>query len=184
MKRDEPYAPSIKSSNPPLGLLFRLATAKDRDAIAALMAERNPDRDLSEVTKGTDKELLRVASEPNYRLYVADLDGEVLGFCRFYHSSGLPREKKIYPSPEGWYAMGIMVHPKYRRQGIARFLSLNRIKALKEMGVKEIYSVVDAKNMTSMRMHREFRFNEISTAPGFLHIRFEAGSGSLFQMLI
>ncbi len=27
------------------------------------------------------------------------LENEIVGLCRFYHSSGLPSHKKIFPSP-------------------------------------------------------------------------------------
>ncbi len=184
MKRDEPFDPSIKSSLPPEGLKFRLASQADCDAIAALMAERNPNRELFEVIKGTERELSRVSPDSDYKLYVAELNGEVLGFCRFWHSSGLPAARKTFPAPEGWYAMGIMVHSKSRRKGIARFLSVNRVDALRELKIGEIYSIVDAKNLTSLRMHQDFGFEEIARAPGFLHIKFEAGTGSLFRLTI
>lgn len=182
MKRDEPFDPTTRSTNPPENLKFRLAVISDRETISKLMAERNPDRAISEVLKTTDRELQIVATDEKYRLYVADLDGVVLGFCRFYHSSGLPQSKKTYPAPEGWYGMGILVDSHMRRRGIAKFLSLNRLKILKEIGVKEIYSVVDAQNLTSIRMHLKFGFEQIATAPGFLHIGFEGSSGILFRM--
>lgn len=184
MKIDQPFNPSSKSSNTPKGLTFRLATRKDCSAITNLMAERNPSFDISQLLSNTNRELDRLESDANYKLCVAELNNEVVGFCRFYHSSGLPSHKNIYPSPEGWYGMGIMVDSKFRRQNIARFISLSRIDVLKKMGVKEFYSIVDSNNLTSMKMHQEFGYLEISRAEGFLHLKFNEGKGILFKLNI
>ncbi|MEK7355471.1 MAG: GNAT family N-acetyltransferase, partial [Bdellovibrionota bacterium] len=99
-------------------------------------------------------------------------------------SAGLPEAKKRFPAPEGWYAMGILIDARFRRSGIARFLSDSRIETLKELGAKEYYSIVDRKNQTSIHMHRRFGFEEIEKGPGFLHIEFESGSGILFRKTI
>lgn len=77
-----------------------------------------------------------------------------------------------------------MVSTKFRRQNIARFISLNRIEVLKQMNVKEIYSIVDSNNLTSMKMHQEFGYIEIARADGFLHLKFNEGNGVLFKLTI
>lgn len=184
MKINEPFNPSLKSTGIPLGLSFRLADPKDCHAISHLMAERNPSVNISQILSNTNRELDRLEKDSNYKLCVAELNNAVVGFCRFYHSSGMPEHKKIYPSPEGWYGMGIMVDSKFRRQNIARFISLSRVEVLKKMGVKEIFSIVDSNNLTSMRMHQEFGYIEISRAEGFLHLKFDEGTGSLFKLTI
>jgi len=184
MKQDSPFDPTTKSKAPPSNLKFRIVDRNDRDAITALMAIRNPQVDLTHISEKMDKELDLVETDPTYRLYVAELDGKVVGFCRYYHSSRLPDSKKVYPASEGWYGMGIMVDPTIRRQGIARFITLNRLKVLKESGVTEFYSIVDANNFTSLKMHRKFGFEEVGRAEGFLHIKLESSDGFLFKKLI
>jgi RimJ/RimL family protein N-acetyltransferase len=184
MKKDEPFNPSSKSSKIPFGLTFRLALRTDCAAITDLMVERNPSIDISKLLSNTNQEIDRLESDINYKLYVAELDDEVVGFCRFFHSSGMPPHKKIFPSPEGWYGMGILVNSKFRRQNIARYISLSRIEILKNMEVKELYSIVDSNNLSSMKMHREFGYKEISRADGFLHLKFIEGAGVLFKINI
>ncbi len=184
MKRDEPFNPLSKSADTPLGLKFRLAERKDCSAVSKLMSERNPTIEASQILSNINRELDRVETDSNYKLYVAELKNEVIGFCRFYHSSGMPAQKKIYPSPEGWYGMGIMVDSKFRRQNIAHFISLSRIEVLKKMDVREFYSIVDSNNLTSMRMHQEFGYIEISRAEGFLHLKFNEATGVLFKLII
>jgi ribosomal protein S18 acetylase RimI-like enzyme len=181
MKTNEPYNDSIKSSAPSSELVFRIAETKDLDAVINLMAERNPTQDTEKIRQTSLREISLNSSDPKYRLFVADINGSVVGLCRYYHSEGLPKEKLLYPAPVGWYCMGLLVDKEMRRQGIARFLFENRLKAMKDSGATIIYSMVDEDNKASMKMHKSFRFQEIERAQGFLHIKFDE-AGVLFQM--
>lgn len=183
-KRDEPYNPNIKSRAAPAGLMFRIATLEDCEALSCLMAERNLHQSAEFISKQTEREIGLNETDPKYRLFVAELLGRVVGLCRYFHSSGLPIEKIRFPAPAGWYCMGILVSADFRRQGIARFLFQERLKSLKEHGATTIYSVVDANNLASVRMHQEFGFKETNRAAGFLHIAFESGSGIFYEMEI
>jgi ribosomal protein S18 acetylase RimI-like enzyme len=184
MKVDEPFDPSIISAESPEGLKFRIARPHDREAIAAMMSERNPDQRFSEVLEKTDREIVTTEKDSGYCLYVAELNGPIAGLCRFYDSKGVATSKKIFSSPEGWYAMGILVNSKFRRRNIARFLSESRVRVLTGLGATEIYSIVDSKNLTSIRMHQKFGYTEMAKGPGFLHIKPESGSGILFRLSI
>lgn len=185
MKRDEPFNPNQQKKPTPEGLRYRLANEHDRSTLIKLSAERNPSTPIETIEKQVDRELKTLSEDSRYRLYVAALDGEgVIGFCRFYHSGGLPIERKKFPAPEGWYAMGIFVEPKYRGRGVARFLSERRIQSLKKLGALEYFTIVDNKNQTSLKMHKSFDFEAIEQAPGFLHIKFESDTGTLFRKRI
>lgn len=181
MKIDEPFNPESAGQDLPEDILCRPALLSDRDSIARLMALRNPETPFDETLKQTEKELTITQTDSSYRILVAEVDGQVLGFCRFYNSKGLPPQKKIHVAPEGWYAMGTLIDPMMRRRGIARFLSEERFNVLRTMGVTEVYSMVDGTNQTSLQMHREFGYEQMATAPGFLHITFECGEGHLFR---
>jgi L-amino acid N-acyltransferase YncA len=184
MKRDEPFNPHYKSSEIPNGLIFRSAERKDLSAVCNLMAERNPTLEFSQVYATTNREFERLETDPSYKIYVADLTNEVVGFCRFFHTAGMPENKKIYPSPEGWYGMGIIVAPLFRRKNIARFIASGRVEVLKKLGVQEFYSIVDRANLTSMKMHQELGFVEVSRETGFLNLKFHEGMGCLFKLTI
>jgi ribosomal protein S18 acetylase RimI-like enzyme len=184
IKVDEPYNPEIKRKPLPFNIVFRLIKRSDFDAIVKLSSLRNPTQSIDDIKKNTDKEITNVETDPNYQLYVCDLNGEIIGFCRFYNCASLPESKRTYPAPDGWYGMGIMVAPNWRRHGIANFMTINRFKILKERGIQELYSIVDAKNLTSIRMHESFGFQKIKEAKGFLHVKLESGKGYLFMKII
>ncbi|MEK7356775.1 MAG: hypothetical protein AAB250_10015, partial [Bdellovibrionota bacterium] len=78
MKRDEPFDPDRTSSQLPEGLSYRIAIDGDRNALVELSAERNPTTTLEDVIKKTERELRTVVSDPKYKLFVADLKGEVV----------------------------------------------------------------------------------------------------------
>lgn len=183
-KTNEPFKPDLKSKKPPPNLIFRLVKRSDRNAIVDLTSLRNPNQLLADIQKKTDQEILNVETDSNYLLYVTEHDGQVIGFCRFYNCTALPETKRIYPAPDGWYGMGIMVAPEMRRHSIARFMSINRFNILREKGVSEIYSIVDANNLTSQRMHEKFGYEKVSEAEGFLHVKLESGRGYLYRKTI
>jgi RimJ/RimL family protein N-acetyltransferase len=184
MKRNEIYDPLKKSATHPTNLQFKLAGVENRVAITALMAERNPTISEAELMRKTDREIELNSIDPQYRLFVAELDGQVLGICRHFHSDRLADKKIIFPAPSGWYGMGILVSPAFRRQSIARFLCQNRFACLAKQGVKLFYSIVDSENLASIKMHEEFGYIEIQRAQGFLHVKLEGGEGILYQKTI
>jgi RimJ/RimL family protein N-acetyltransferase len=182
MKNNATYTPNLKSSAPPTGLLFRLAISSDRRSISKLMYERNPTLCEDEVLRKTDREISLTATDPKYRLFVSELDGKVIGLCRYFHSTGLLQDKILYPAPSGFYCMGTLVESKWRRQGIARFLFEHRLLDLRKNGKQTIYSTADSENLASIRMHETFGFKEVSRATGFLNLKFESDEGILYQM--
>ena len=181
MKIDEPFNPNTKSSTVPDNLLFELADEGHLEAICILMAERNPLSDISEIKKKTEKEISLNKTDHEYRLFVATINNEVVGLCRFYHSRGLSKEKIKFNSPEGWYAMGILVSSQFRRKNIAKFLFQERLKILKQLKATTLYSIVDTNNQTSMHMHKEFGFVEHLRGKGFLHLDFKDSEAVLFK---
>lgn len=178
------FDPSIKSGEPPKGLIFRPAEVKDMDAISSLMLERNPERNQEAVRKISENEILKNTTTEDYRIFIAEYEGRVVGFCRCYHSQTIPPEKIRYSGPEGWYCMGLMVSTQMRRRGIARFLFRNRLEYLKQVGVKVVYSMVACDNLASISMHQDFGYQEIDRAAGFLHIHFLDAQGVLYRRLV
>ena len=184
MKADEPFNPNIKSATTPSDILFKLADNEHIDSICNLMVERNPLDKIEDIKKKTEREISLNTNDPEYWLYVAVIENEVVGLCRFYHSRGLPKAKIKFDSPEGWYAMGTLVSQKHRRKSIAKFLFQERLKVLKGFNASALFSIVDANNSTSVKMHQEFGFEESDRAEGFLHLDFPEAGAILFKLKI
>ncbi len=184
MKVDEPFDSSRKSIEPPEGLEFKIAALEHVRELVEIMRERNPEISYETMDKKIRREINLNENDPFYWLYVSILDGKVVALCRFFHSTGIPSEKKKYPSPEGWYGMGTLVAKGYRRQGIARFIFGERIKILKGLKADRLFSIVDRNNLASMRMHQKFGFREIALGKGFLHLSFEETEGVLFEVKV
>ena len=111
---------------------------------------------------------------------MAKLDDEVIGFCRFFHSNQIPKEKINFEYIDGYFCMGMIISESYRRRGVARYLSRIRQNHLYDLGVQNIYSLVAMDNPTSIKMHQDFGFSKIKEGSGFLNIKFDCGSGILF----
>jgi ribosomal protein S18 acetylase RimI-like enzyme len=184
MKINEPFNPDIKSVPVPKDVTFQVADETHIQGICHIVAERNPLDSIESIKKKTEREISLNLNDLEYRLFVATIGEEVIGLCRFYHSRGLPKEKIKFASPEGWYAMGILVSQEHRRKNIARFLFQERLKVLKKFNAQSLYSIVDANNETSIKMHQEFGFEEISRAEGFLHLSFQNDGAILFKYWI
>ena len=75
-----------------------------------------------------------------------------------------------YTAPEGWYLLGIVVYPKYRRLGVGSKLIDVRVNWAKEnSNDKKIYFYTNPKNITSMAFHEDLGFRKVGkdlTFPG------------------
>jgi ribosomal protein S18 acetylase RimI-like enzyme len=63
--------------------------------------------------------------------------------------------------PTGWYLRGLKVHPDWRRQGLARQLTLKRMDWL-SLRSKQIYVFLDDQNKPSLGMYYELGFKDKS----------------------
>lgn len=162
-------------------LVISLAKESDVLAMSKLMLQVHPDMKFDELVARTQKEIVYNQSSKRYRLLVARLDDKVVGFSRFYHSDELKKEKHIYPSPSGFYCMGTIVDPNYRRNKIATELSLHRVKLMQILGAQCAYSGVAATNVASIKMHEAFGFTKVSEIEGFLKVKFNCGAGFLYK---
>ncbi len=183
-KKNEPFNPNMESGEPSGNLEFKKAGFEHIKEIFELMFLRNPEMDREKLLKRTEKEVIELNDGVDYGVFVALLNSKVVGFCRFYNSQSVPKDKIKFPALEGFYCMGMMVDSKFRRQGVAKYLSGKRFEWLRTMDVKETYSVVAIDNPTSINMHKSFGFVEIDRAEGFLTISFECGEGLLFKKKI
>ncbi|OUR95722.1 hypothetical protein A9Q84_14570 [Halobacteriovorax marinus] len=180
MKVDEPFDNSVKSFDLSKELTFSLAVTEDVESVFELMSERNPKMDKKSLRVNVEREIQEYCDGKVYGVFVAKLKGRVVGFCRYYHSESVPKEKIKFESPSGYYGMGIVVSSDMRRHGIAKFLSKKRFEWLRDLGATCLYSCVAMGNETSQRMHEGLGFVRLGEIDGALTVVFDEMGGVLF----
>lgn len=109
-------------------------------------------------------------------LFVADLDGEIVGFG--WVSWLTPVAHGGRNAPDGWYLSGMVIAPGVRRRGVGRRLTQARIRWALERG-GGVHYVVAGSNRASRDLHAALGFVEVSDdfcVPGVV---FSRGDGLL-----
>ena len=146
-----------------------------------LPIERDPDLSYEKIHHRTFKEISLFCNEKDYRIFVAEYANEVIAFGRCFHMETITPSKVIFPSPAGFFCMGTIVSPKFRRRGVANLLFQSRFDWLKSIGATEVYSAVSSDNPSSLKMHEKLGFNFIDKVPGVHIIKFDNGEGFLYK---
>ena len=84
-------------------------------------------------------------------------------------------------SDDGWYLMGVMVHPKYRRQGIGEQLTRRRIKWL-ESRARKVRYFTQADNKVSRGLHDKFGFKALRLVDSIAGLRFGENEKLVFEL--
>lgn len=170
------YEPQVRSS---LNYQVQLLSANPShvEGVAKLIAERNEIK-LSGLIANLERAFKRAANgKINFHMFVA-MDGySVVGYgkCQWLSASTI---EGAYGMDDGWYLMGIIVDPRYRRQGIGRRLCEARIRWIKQHA-DNAFCYVNALNEVSIRLHKYLGFREISRKFGFPGLAFKGGQGGI-----
>ncbi|MEL6342168.1 MAG: GNAT family N-acetyltransferase [Myxococcota bacterium] len=139
----------------PIAVTVRAPTFEDLSAVAHIWAERE-NGDAQEAMPLIWKEwtLIRAQTLPR-TICVAEVAGEIAGYgrCGYRDAEG--------GLPEGWYLIGIIVSPPFRRRGVGRALTGYRLKQLILRGAEEVFYFTDVDNLASVALHKAFGFVEI-----------------------
>lgn len=179
----EKYDPEHVSGRLPAGLEIRVAAKNDLMGIAKLSAERNK-TGIEPARQWVSREFANSEAGGGSKMFVAAVEAGIVGFARCVYIDTSIKPVK-FPSPSGWYGVGLVVTKEFRGQGLAHALSNYRIQWLKtEAKAEELYTFASAENPVSLKMHKEFGFEEVMTGPGFLNTGFDCGKGVLFRIKI
>jgi GNAT superfamily N-acetyltransferase len=167
------YEPDVPRSAAPLDLHVRAGAASDVEQCVAL---------LSAVRGETPEAWLpmfrRTLAAPDKLLVVAEVDGQIVGYARavlFVRELEAPADA----APDGYYLMGLVVHPRWRRQGIARQLTQARLTwAWPRTDVVWYFASTD--NRASIDLHTTFDFREVTRNFSYPGLTFNHGTGVLF----
>jgi ribosomal protein S18 acetylase RimI-like enzyme len=136
---------------------IRQSSLEDGDEVAALFVDQEGGT-REEHRAGFEKEI--TANHPDNLLLVAEADGCIVGFARarrFRH----PPEPPGNVAPEGWYLLGVIVAPAFRRRGIAARLTRCRLEWIAERA-DEAWFFTEVMNHASIALHERFGFVAVS----------------------
>ncbi|MBW3020410.1 GNAT family N-acetyltransferase [Candidatus Woesearchaeota archaeon] len=114
-------------------------------------------QDISPEKRNLKKEFDELIKERNSFFRLVDVDGEVAGYIY-----GLI--EKVGPNEKGWKKKGdlnsIVVVPKYRNKGIAKYMVNQFISWLKEKKVPYLETSCNVKNETMKKFNKNLGFKE------------------------
>ncbi len=145
-------------------ITIRTARLEDAEAVAKLHC-------LEKTTSWqTFMELFRnefsiCTNHPDERTYFLAFSGdELVGYAgaRYYQQTS---DENMYGTsnllPSGWYLRGIKTHPDWRRQGLAKTMTLKRLEWL-SLRSNLCFVFLDDENKISLPMYFELGFEEVS----------------------
>lgn len=170
----EPESPGTEGL-PPVGPeSIRRARHADAAGIAALVAARHG-TPFERALDGARREFAGIATGNPWVLFVADVDGGVVGFGRARQTAAQDN------LPAGWYLMGLIVHTAYRRRGIGLALTRRRLAWIQERS-NEAYYFVNKKNRASIDLHSQLGFEEITDDFQHDNAHLARGEGYLYRI--
>ena len=116
-------------------------------------------------------------TEPERMLHVAEDAGQIVGYARSTYWTP-PADAPPNTAPSGWYLLGLVVTPEYRRRGVGRALTVARLEALAERA-DEVWYFANARNKSSLDLHAELGFTEVTRDFWFPGLTFDGGVGIL-----
>lgn len=174
----EPYERRPTSLLPPLVVSIREATAGDAAVLGPIAQERHGG-ELEPHVRTFERQIKRAVHDNDLLILVAEADGEIIAFGRAgFHHWRTPEDKGV---PEGWYLLGVVVRPAYRRRGVARELTRRRLEWL-DAKCNSVYYFANAQNRASIELHEAFGFREVTRDFSYPGVEFTGGEGILFMV--
>ncbi len=109
---------------------------------------------------------------------VAIVRGQLIGWSRASLFEA-PSDAPSNVAPNGWYLLGLAVHPEFRRRGVGAALTDARLGWISERSAMAWY-FTDETNEASIRLHRSRGFRYVASNFWFPGTNFHRGSGTLF----
>jgi ribosomal protein S18 acetylase RimI-like enzyme len=124
--------------------------------------------------------LLRELEDAEHHLVVAEIGTAIVGYGRAGLFERAP-EAPADTAPRGYYLTGVFVHPDRRRVGIGAALTQARLDWIGERA-DDAWFFANARNDTSIELHRRFGFEEVTRRFSFPRDTFDGGEGFLFRL--
>jgi L-amino acid N-acyltransferase YncA len=115
--------------------------------------------DTEHISLESRKEWFAQHSPETYPIYVAEQDGEIIGWCSL--SPHRPGRKALRSVAEISY----YIHKDQRRKGVANYLITNTIESAKTLGFKNLISILLDLNKPSIYILEKFGFEKWGHLP-------------------
>jgi ribosomal protein S18 acetylase RimI-like enzyme len=175
------YAPrAAKDRRPNLNdILIRPSCIADRDALAEIAWRRNGGL-LADMIARFHRDLANHPNPPDDLWLTALVDQRIVGYGKvssFVPTVGAPPNS----APPGYYLGGVTVHDEFRRGGIGRELTRQRLLWIAPRAA-EAYYFANAQNRASIDLHARFGFVEVTRDFSVPSATFTGGIGILFRI--
>ena len=105
------------------------------------------------------REMIEKIRDSNCRLTVAEIDGQLIGFCYSYIS----HKPKYFKLEKFGFVGDLYVEPEYRRQGVGRMLVNDTLGFLSRRKVRQIELLVAVKNTNTIKFWESLGFSHLLT---------------------
>jgi ribosomal protein S18 acetylase RimI-like enzyme len=173
------YAPDASRGArvPDAELVIRTAESRDARRLGHIQAQRQGS-DPDDAATAFERRL--GAPAPAELLLVASVHGDVVAYGRAVRFTP-PVEAPSNVIPEGWYLMGLLVDPPFRRRGIGERLTRARLDWLRARAPRCFY-YASALNRASIDLHQRLGFEELTRDFWAPDTTFTGGVGVLFRL--
>ncbi|WP_112238956.1 GNAT family N-acetyltransferase [Kribbella monticola] len=174
MKGFADYRPDESRRPADTAISIRGALSDDLEACARLIVTRTG----GSVSDRRER-LLSDLENPDRYVAVACAGEEVIGYggvVRHQLVPGMPADT----APSGYYLIGLIVAPAWRRHGIGELLTADRLRWTAERA-DEVYTFVNLGNAAILDLHQRFRFEEVTRDFSFPNAPLEPGTCALLR---
>ena len=151
--------------------VIREAIPRDVEACVRIMSAREPG------SADRRRVRLREAVQSDAAgFFVAEVDGTVGGFGRVQLLAP-PPDAPCNVAPMGWYLVGVMVDPMWRRRGLGDLLTAARLRWVWQRANAAWY-FANARNRASIDLHSKYGFVEVTSDFTVAGVTFDDGNGT------
>ncbi|NIK59384.1 GNAT family N-acetyltransferase [Kribbella shirazensis] len=117
--------------------------------------------------------------DPDRYTVVAEIGGEIAGYAAVIRHRRSPADPPT-TAPDGYYLIGLIVAPAWRRHGIGDLLTTERMRWTAERA-DEIYTFANLGNRAILDLHERFGFTEVTRDFTFPNAPLEPGTCVLLR---
>jgi GNAT superfamily N-acetyltransferase len=162
-------------------LIIRPSVIEDRDELARIRSQRG-DGTVEHFIERYDRDLKNHGAAPDNLLLTATVDGVIVGFAKVAWIEPKP-DAPANAAPAAFYLAGVNVDLEHRRRGIGRELTRRRMEWIAERA-SEVFYFANARNLTTIDLHAELGFLEVTRDFYVSGATFDGGVGILFRATV